>query len=146
MLCPLEGRLGRSFALGPKHVAAPLSDSLTRFVRDRLPSLEQVEIVLLLRGDTGRSWSAPEVSERLGTPAESTAMRLFLLASNGVLMFDGTGGVPRYRYSSADAATDALVGQLAEAYDHQREALYEIVGAPARDPIRSFSDAFKLKK
>jgi hypothetical protein len=138
--------LGREFAWAPKQVPSTLSDPLIRFVRDRLPSLEQVEIVLLLRADPTRAWSAPEVSDRLGTPGESTAMRLFLLASNGVLVFDGTGGVPRYRYGGADAATDALVSELAQAYEQQREAVYELIGTPTRDPIRSFSDAFKLKK
>ena len=137
--------------IGPKNCmecqrVAVLSETLVRFIRERLPSLEQIEIVLLLRGDPSKGWSAPEVSEKLGTPAESTAMRLFLLASNGVLMFDGSGGVPRYRYAASDAATDALVGELAGVFEEQRPALYDLVGAPPADPIRSFSDAFKLKK
>lgn len=122
-----------------------LSEPLERFIRERLPSAEQIDIVLLLRGDRDRSWSAPEVSERLRTPPESTAMRLFLLASNGVVIFDGTGGVPRYRYPAADPETDALVGELTEVYETRPGAVHDIVGAPARDPLRSFADAFKLK-
>jgi hypothetical protein len=125
---------------------SPLSDSLTAFLKDRLPSLEQVEIVLLLRREPGRGWSAPEVSEKLGTPAESTAMRLFLLASNGVISFDGSAGLPRYRYAGGDDGTEALVAELAEAFETRREAVHALVGAPSQDPIRSFSDAFKLKK
>lgn len=119
----------------------PLSEELVRFIRERLPSAEQIEIVLLLRRDAARTWSAPEVSESLGTPPESTAMRLFLLTSNGILGFEGA----RYRYA-ADAATEGLVGALAEAYDAERDTLFTIVGAPTRDPLRSFADAFKLKR
>lgn len=127
-------------------MAAALSENLERFIRERLPSTEQIEIVLLLRADRERSWSAPEVSQKLGTPPESTAMRLFLLASNGIVVFDGTGGVPRYRYTAVDAEADAFVNELAAVYEKRPGDIHDIVGAPARDPLRSFADAFKLKK
>lgn len=119
----------------------PLSAELTRFIRERLPSAEQIEIVLLLRGDAARWWSATEIAEKLGTPPESTAMRLFLLTSNGLLAFEAG----RYRYA-ADAATETLVTELSDAYHASRDAIYGIVGEPARDPLRSFADAFKLKR
>lgn len=119
----------------------PLSEELVRFIRERLPSVEQIEIVLLLRRDTSRTWSAPEVSESLGTPPESTAMRLFLLTSNGILAFEGA----RYRYA-VDADSAAMVNELAAVYETDRDALFTLVGAPTRDPLRSFADAFKLKR
>lgn len=71
-------------------------------------------------------------------------MRLFLLASNGILSFEGSG-LPRYRYVSEPTA-DGLIGELDEVYDQNRDAVFAIVGAPAQDPLRSFADAFKLKK
>ncbi|HYC93479.1 MAG TPA: hypothetical protein VEO54_30010 [Thermoanaerobaculia bacterium] len=120
---------------------SPLSEPLQRFVRERLPSLEQIEIVLLLRADHTRSWSAPEVSQNLGTPPESTAMRLFLLASNGVVTFEGG----RYRAAS-DAAAEPLFEELSTAYAQNRPALTALVGGQPADPLRSFADAFKLKK
>ena len=82
--------------MGYHPVASPLSGNLEQFLRERLPSVEQVEIVLLLRRTPERAFSAPEVAQELSTPPESTAMRLFLLASNGVLRFEGAG-IPRYR-------------------------------------------------
>ena len=118
---------------------------MSRFVRERLPSLEQIEIVLLLRGDPSRAWTAPEVSQQLGTPPESTAMRLFLLASNGVIVFDGSSGLPRYRYTPG--ASEHELNELADVYATRREALVALAGgAVAPDPLRSFADAFKLKK
>jgi hypothetical protein len=125
------------------HVASGLSENLERFIRERLPSAEQIEIVLLLRHDSERAWSTPEVAQHLGTPPESTAMRLFLLASNGIVSFDATGGAPRYRYNPAN---EELATELAEVYQTRRGDIYDLIGAPARDPLRSFADAFKLKK
>ena len=122
-----------------------LSETLSQFIRERLPSLEQIEIVLLLRRDATRSWTAPEVAGNLGTPPESTAMRLFLLASNGVIVFDSSSGLPRYRY--VVSMPEEVMVELDQVYDQNRDALVALTGGTvAPDPLRSFADAFKLKK
>lgn len=121
-----------------------LSEPLLGLLRERLPSLEQIDIVLLLRGARERGWTAPEVAAELRTPPESTAMRLFLLAANGVVAFEGAG-VPRYRYA-ADATLEPLFDELAGAYESRRDAVIAVVGGGPPDPLRSFADAFKLKK
>lgn len=122
-----------------------ISETLSQFIRERLPSLEQIEIVLLLRRDPSRAWTAPEVSADLGTPPESTAMRLFLLASNGVIVFDSSSGLPRYRYVAS--TPEEVMVELDEVYNDRRDGLLALVGGgSAPDPLRSFADAFKLKK
>ncbi len=120
------------------------SEALVSFVRQRLTSIDQIEIVLLLMADRSRSWTAPEVAAAVGTPQESAAMRLFLLASTGLIVFEAAA-IPRYRYTGSDPETHALVTELAELYASNRDAVGALVGAPP-DPLRSFSDAFKLKK
>ncbi len=125
-------------------MAGSISENLSRFIQERLPSLEQIEIVLLLRRDSSKAWTAPEVSQNLGTPPESTAMRLFLLASNGVIVFDGSSGLPRYRYTAE--ASEEEMAELDRVYADDRGALIALTGGGAPDPLRSFADAFKLKK
>jgi hypothetical protein len=99
---------------------------------------------MLLRSDPARSWTAPEVAAALGSAPESAAMRLFLLASGGLIAFEPSA-IPRYRYATVDADTDAMLQELSEALSEHRDAVIAAVQSP-RDPIRSFSDAFKLKK
>lgn len=123
----------------------PISEGLRTFLQQRLATIEQVEIVLLLMRDKSKSWTAPEVAAALGTAPESAAMRLFLLASSGLIMFE-PAGLPRYRYAGGDAATDELLQELAAVYASDRDAVTALVDAPAPDPIRSFADAFKLKR
>ena len=118
-----------------------ISESLAVFLQQRLASIEQIEIMLLLRGDRTRSWSATDVAVELKMAPESAAMRLFLLASAGLLSFE-PAGVPQYRYVGAD---EVRLGELAAAYDDSRAAVMAVIGAPP-DPIRSFADAFRLKK
>lgn len=120
------------------------SPALKDFLQQRLSSIDQIAIVLLLMRDPTRAWTAPEVAAAVGTPQESAAMRLFLLASGGLITFEAAG-MPKYRYVGGDAGTHALLSDLAALYESDREAVAALVGAPP-DPLRSFADAFKLKK
>jgi hypothetical protein len=120
------------------------SDALRTFVQQRLTSVDQIEIVLLLMRDSARSWTAPEVATAVGTAQESAAMRLFLLASGGLIVFEASG-IPRYRYAVSDNATHALLTELSNVYTENRAAIAALIGAPP-DPLRTFADAFKLKK
>ena len=123
-----------------------LSNELRDFLKGRISSADQVEIVVLLRGNPERAWTAPEVASELRMAPESTAMRLFLLASNGLILFEASG-VPRYRYVATDPATDRLMQELVVAYGQNRAGMLDAMGVPVEsDPIRSFADAFKLKK
>ena len=121
-----------------------VSEGLRTFLQQRLTSMEQIEVVLLLRKEPARSWTAPEVSAALRTAPESAAMRLFLLASSGMIAFE-PAGLPRYRYAGEDRETDGLLQELAEVLAVDRGAIAALVGAPP-DPLRSFADAFKLKR
>lgn len=123
-----------------------IPDELQAFLKGRLTSADQIEIVLLLLGDPSRSWTASEVSQTLGVAPESTAMRLFLLASQGLIMFESSA-VPRYRYGVADETTDRLLHELASHHATNRSEVLRVIDARTdADPIQSFADAFKLKK
>jgi hypothetical protein len=123
---------------------AGVSEQLKAFLQQRLSSLDQIEVVMLLRADPARSWTAPEVAEALGTAPESAAMRLFLLASGGLIAFEPSA-IPRYRYTAGDAALNATLQELSDILAANRDDVLAALQSP-RDPIRSFSDAFKLKK
>ena len=132
-----------TICLGDRAVTQ-ISQPLRELLQQRLTTTDQIEIVLLLRRNPGRSWAASEVAAELRSAPESAAMRLFLLASSGLVLFEAAG-LPRYRYEPADAALDALLAELETVYADDPAAVTAIVGAPAPDPIRSFADAFRLK-
>lgn len=114
-------------------------------MKDRFTSADQIQIVLLLLEEPGRSWTASEVADRLKMAPESTAMRLFLLASAGLIAFEPSG-VPRYRYAGTDETTDRLLHELVPVFAGNAEEVLRILAAAEVDPIRTFADAFKLKK
>ena len=123
-----------------------MTHKLRAFLKGRFTSGDQIAIVLLLLDDPERSWTASEVAAALQMAPESTAMRLFLLASSGLIVFEPSG-IPRYRYAATDDTTDRLLRELAPLYAADREeVLRDIDAAVQVDPIRTFADAFKLKK
>lgn len=127
-------------------MSAAISDRLRAFLQERLLSMDQIDVILLLMREPGRAWNATEVASALGTAPQPAAMRLFLLASSGLLVFETGAGVPQYRYVPSGDDQDALLHELAEAAAADRGAIVDLVEQGARDPLRSFSDAFKLKK
>lgn len=122
-----------------------VSESTAAFVRERLGSIEQIEIVLFLRAHQESAWTTAEVAKELGTAPQSATMRLFLLASNGIVTPDG-GSPARYRYVPSGDATQSMIDEVAGLYAERPIDIVKAMEAPAPDPARTFADAFRLKK
>jgi DNA-binding transcriptional ArsR family regulator len=121
-----------------------LPGELRELIRARLSSIEQVDVLMyLLRA--GGERKVEEVASDLGIARETAGMRLFLLSSAGLLDAKGS---PEVRYSIATAAAPLvpLLQTLASAYAADRGAVSKELFGSAADPVRSFADAFKLKK
>jgi DNA-binding IclR family transcriptional regulator len=88
-------------------VAGPLPENVARFLDRYVDSVDQVEILLLLRADASRRWSAREIGARMRRPEAAVAARLELMLSQKLV--ERAGG-DRYRYSPGrhDAAVDAV--------------------------------------
>ena len=121
-----------------------IGPELRTFLKQRFSSADQIAIVLLLFQDPKRSWTALEVAAALSMAPESTAMRLFLLASAGLIAFE-PDSVPRYRYTAMDDVADRLLRELAAAYADGSEQVLRVIDTARPDPLRTFADAFKLK-
>lgn len=123
-----------------------IQPELREFITTKFGSPDQLEVFLLLYRSPHRDWSPNEVAEQLGVAPQSAGMRLFLLASAGLLTSSGSPRQLRYSYSP-DAALDPWSELVAAAWDRDRGALVALLsGAPAPGPAAHFADAFKLRK
>lgn len=123
-----------------------LPDTVRRFVHDLVPSIERLEILLLLRESAARTWSLEEIEERIRSTPESIRANVSALVGHRLAVTTGNpGGPARFRYA-ADGALDEAVGAVEAAYRTRRVAVVELIYGERRDSVRGFSNAFKIGK
>lgn len=123
-----------------------ITAEVEQFIGDSIPSVEQLEVLLLLLEAPGQEWSASEVSQKLHRQPTSVAARLQDLHSRGLL---GVREQDPPLYSYAPGARDEVVRALNRAYKERKDAVIQMIFSPARNQnnnLRAFSDAFKIRR
>jgi predicted ArsR family transcriptional regulator len=120
-----------------------LARNVQRFIDAHINSVEQLEVLLLLRSDPQRSWMSNEVSKELATSPDAAALRLADLAEQGLIEAEGDP-VPHYRYGTPSRKVAADVAAVAEAYAKRRVSVISAIFSEPTGPAESFSDAFRL--
>jgi DNA-binding MarR family transcriptional regulator len=123
-----------------------IPEPVKRFLAANIHSIEQLEVLLLLRETEGREWSVPEVSGELRSTPQSIKNRLEDLASRTFLVVKEIEATRRYRYSPSTDEDRRLIDGLADAYKERRLTVINLIYArPERDAL-SFAEAFKIMK
>lgn len=122
-----------------------ITPEIQRFIATHINAAEQLDILLLLHASPDRSFTAGDVSQAIFTVPTSATARLEELASSGFLTSTG-GSNPEYRYAPKSSALAAQVDSLAGAYRANRVAVINLVFQRPPDPLKSFSDAFRLRR
>jgi hypothetical protein len=118
----------------------PISDRLRRLIADDIFSVEQVEILMLLRQEPARLWTCAEVNDRIKSSVSSVAARLADLTQRGLV--HDVGG--RFRYAPS-ADKQAALDDLAAAYANRRFTIIDLIFAKSGDKLRVFARALHLK-
>lgn len=120
---------------------APVKQLLSRHIK----SVEQLEVLLLLRSQPQRGWTATEVYDVIRSSQPSIQTRLQTFTAEGFLI-EEKGPPQTFRFSPKDQTLHSAVDQTAAAYQTSRVRVIEAIFAPEVDPVQSFADAFKLRK
>lgn len=120
---------------------APVKQLLSRHIK----SVEQLEVLLLIRSQPQRGWTAAEVYEVIRSSQLSIQARLQTFTSDGFLT-EEKGPPQTFRFAPNDQSLRSAVDQTAAAYQTSRVRVIEAIFAPEADPVQSFADAFKLRK
>ena len=117
-----------------------IGESARRLLAEHIVSVEQLEILLLLREHRARSWTADRVNDQIQSSRESVEARLADLAQRGLLHRAGEV----YQYRPAPELELAMT-EVARAYSESRFTIIDVIFAKPSDKLRIFADAFKLK-
>lgn len=119
---------------------AAVRDFLVRYIR----SVEELEVLLLVRSDPERWWTPAEVYDSVRSSRPSITQRLEAFTAAGFLT--KSGNEPSvFRYTPDEKLGRAL-DETAAAYRTWRVRVIETIFAGEVDPLKSFADAFKFRK
>lgn len=125
--------------------APNIPPEIDEFLAAHIDTVEQLEVLLLLRQAPDRTWTAEDVAKVLYSQPASVARRLASLAKHQ-LLDETPGSAPTYRYAPTPASRDAVVRSLAEVYRERRVAVIAAIASRPMDNVRAFSEAFLFRK
>ena len=123
----------------------PITENVRRFIVDHIQSVESLEILLLLFGGRAKEFSALDVSRTLCTSLESAAGQLQQLHKATLLVPTEAPNPPTYRFNPGSPEAQ-VVADLEKIYKTRRVSVISFIYSKPTDPLRAFSDAFKLRK
>jgi len=113
---------------------------IAQFIRAYIPSVWALELLLLLRADAARRWSAAELLRELRASTSLVDENLARFYAQGLALNDEQG----WHFAPASHHLEMLAAQLAELY---RERPMYTIGLIARaDPLQSLANAFRIKR
>jgi hypothetical protein len=126
-----------------------LSRRVADFLCEKIHSIEQLEVVLLVHRVPDEKWTAQRTALTLGIAEASAESALRQLASHGVLACDEQLG-PSFWYAPTQQALAQAVDELAQLYPTARMEVVLWISRCAMERIRTahlraFAQAFLLK-
>jgi hypothetical protein len=124
---------------GEKLELAADSD-LVAFVRDHIRTVWALEILLLLKRDLARCWTAADLERELRANHKLVADILVQFQAGGLAAVDDAGC---HLYGPATPQLAALADQIEAAYQQRPVAVINLIAGSG--PLRSLADAFKFR-
>lgn len=118
-------------------------DHVRIFIEKNINSVEQLEVLLLLRQDPEREWTSDSVSQALYTPTAAAEKRLADLVSRHIAARDDLRQCFFYQ-PSPELGT--IIDDLATVYRDRRVAVISLIYSKPSDHVQAFADAFKFRK
>ena len=125
---------------------ADFSDEFCRFLQSAIPAVEAAELLLAFMLDPARAWSLQEVLASLGPGIRLSAAEAarYVEGLQGRLLATVEGDRIRYQPASEELAAHART--LQRVYRERPVTLIRLIYALRDSRIRSFADAFKLRR
>jgi hypothetical protein len=123
-----------------------------QLITEHVDSVMQLEVLLLLAGQGGqpaRGWTPAELAQQMRVDAAWVDTTLRGLAATGLAAMTDTGAgaaAAQFSYAPRTPELAATVKELAEAYADRRVTVIGLIFAKPTDKLRTFADAFRLRK
>ena len=124
-----------------------ISHRVREFITHHIDSVMQLELLLYLAANCRGEICTPQsLAQQLRVAATWVESQLRAMAAGGLTVLVAEGTSPQFRYEPRTAELSATVDELARAYADRRVTVIGLIFSKPVDKIRSFADAFRLRK
>ncbi len=116
-----------------------------RLLAHHITSVEQLEILLLLRRRADEAWTPASVAEEVRTSVRSAEKRLVGLRAKGFLA-PANDASDAFRYAPASEWLRTAVDHLASLYAERPYGVIDLIFSKPIDDLRVYADAFRYRK
>ena len=120
-----------------------IPEGLRDFMKKYISSVSLLEVLLMLKRDPERSWSAQDISTEMRTNRSYASSQLAELIALKLVVPAEREEAFRFDPLSPHSA---VIAELEELYINRRPTIINFIYAPPIDSIRDFANAFKIKK
>lgn len=123
-----------------------IRSELVQFIRQYIPSVEHLEVLLLVSALPDRSWTVEGIDQVIQSSVPAVAERAQELCAQGFLVEQKhEDETARYQFQPRSEELRRLVAELATTYRERRVRVIEAIYAPP-SPMDEFSRAFQFRK
>jgi hypothetical protein len=121
-------------------------EALRSFIRDNIPDVDAAELLLLLARNPERRFDLHTLLSELSSTAVTAPIarkHLALLQERGLVV---STQASTYQYIPSSPQIDQAVQALTRVYDERPVTMVRVIYALRDERIRSFADAFRIKR
>lgn len=122
-----------------------LPRDVQQLLAEQIRSIEQLEIVLLLRDSMDRRWTASEVYQKVRSSERSVSYTLDELARRGLLARIDQPQ-PLFQFAPRTPELRTAIDELARLYSERRVRIVEAIYSLPISAVDEFAKAFRLRK
>ena len=123
--------------------AAVSEEEVIGFIREHIGSVYTLDLLLLVKRDRHRSWSAGDLVRELRS-SETAVMEALSRMNRAGLVAQNSDG--RFAFAPVSARHEQLAAEIEKAYNSTPMSVVKAIIALPEEKLRAFSAAFKLKE
>jgi hypothetical protein len=108
---------------------------LRQFLFDNVTTYDELDVLLLLQGQSELDWTIITVAQALDLPTDPCRVALENLAAHGLLVLVGNRAT--FRYAPVNRELNVAAEQLQRAYRNDRFAIVQLMTSNALDRVRA---------
>lgn len=124
----------------------PIPEDVSRFFQDHIETIDQLEILRILGEDPEKEWDAAVLAGEVQAAPPLVRVHVTAMAARGLLTMTLRGANLSCRHGAGTPELVEMVDRLLQVYKERPVTMIKMVYARARDPLRAFADAFRIRK